>query len=483
MDGHPPARPCVDRPHRGPNLWPRRPYRDPGPVPKVVAVTDATPRAVLRTRGLTKEFRGFRAVDDVDLDVAAGTVHALVGPNGAGKTTLFNLLTGFLSPTRGHDRARRAGRHRPAARSGSRSVGVARSFQITSLFDAADRSPSTSSWRCRAATGLGWRFWRSDKQLRRYRDRDRRAARRRSASPSRREQPAGSLAVRAEARAGAGARPRAATRGCCCSTSRPPGMGVEDVDRTVELIRRVARGPHGRAGRAQHERRRRPGRPGHRAAVRPGPRRGPATTRCARDPRVITAYLGEADACALTGLSRLVRRGPGAARGLPRRRRAARSSPSSAATAPARPRCCAAVMGLHRQMTGHGSSSTARDIAGLPAAPAGPARPRLGARRPRHLRHAHRRGEPHAAAGGRAGRVVAGPGLRGVPGAARAPAPAAAPSSPAASSRCSPRPGAADGRPAAARATSRPRGSSPLLVQQIGEILRAGQAARRRPCC
>ena len=56
---------------------------------------------LLETRALTKEFRGFRAVSEVDLSVARGTVHALVGPNGAGKTTLFNLLTGFLSPTSG----------------------------------------------------------------------------------------------------------------------------------------------------------------------------------------------------------------------------------------------------------------------------------------------------------------------------------------------------------------------------------------------
>jgi branched-chain amino acid transport system ATP-binding protein len=57
--------------------------------------------AVLCARGLSKEFRGFRAVDDVDLDVPEGGVHALVGPNGAGKTTLFNLLTGFEIPDHG----------------------------------------------------------------------------------------------------------------------------------------------------------------------------------------------------------------------------------------------------------------------------------------------------------------------------------------------------------------------------------------------
>ncbi|MBU6494680.1 MAG: ATP-binding cassette domain-containing protein, partial [Burkholderiales bacterium] len=51
---------------------------------------------ILETRGLSKGFRGFTAVNGVDLRVARGTIHALIGPNGAGKTTCFNLLTKFL---------------------------------------------------------------------------------------------------------------------------------------------------------------------------------------------------------------------------------------------------------------------------------------------------------------------------------------------------------------------------------------------------
>ena len=47
---------------------------------------------VLETSGMTKEFRGFVAVKEVDLRVQEGTIHALIGPNGAGKTTCFNLL-------------------------------------------------------------------------------------------------------------------------------------------------------------------------------------------------------------------------------------------------------------------------------------------------------------------------------------------------------------------------------------------------------
>ena len=48
---------------------------------------------ILETRGLTKEFKGFTAVSDVNLKVRRGTIHALIGPNGAGKTTVFNLVT------------------------------------------------------------------------------------------------------------------------------------------------------------------------------------------------------------------------------------------------------------------------------------------------------------------------------------------------------------------------------------------------------
>ena len=56
---------------------------------------------VLETEDLTKEFAGFVAVRAINLRVARGTIHALIGPNGAGKTTCFNLLSKFLSPTRG----------------------------------------------------------------------------------------------------------------------------------------------------------------------------------------------------------------------------------------------------------------------------------------------------------------------------------------------------------------------------------------------
>src|SRR6266545_6121141 len=88
---------------------------------------------VLETRGLTKEFKGFVAVNKVDLKVRRGTIHALIGPNGAGKTTCFNLLTQFLHPTRGQIfyKSKEITGEKPAnvAR-----MGLVRSFQISAVF-------------------------------------------------------------------------------------------------------------------------------------------------------------------------------------------------------------------------------------------------------------------------------------------------------------------------------------------------------------
>jgi branched-chain amino acid transport system ATP-binding protein len=88
---------------------------------------------IIETRGLTKEFHGFVAVCDVDLKVRRGHIHALIGPNGAGKTTCFNLLTKFLSPTRGQILFK--GEDITAARSAQLARrGIVRSFQMSAVF-------------------------------------------------------------------------------------------------------------------------------------------------------------------------------------------------------------------------------------------------------------------------------------------------------------------------------------------------------------
>jgi branched-chain amino acid transport system ATP-binding protein len=89
--------------------------------------------SILATKGLTKQFKGFVAVKDVDLVVRRGTIHALIGPNGAGKTTCFNLLTHFLVPTGGQIffNGREITGSRPASIA---RMGLVRSFQISAVF-------------------------------------------------------------------------------------------------------------------------------------------------------------------------------------------------------------------------------------------------------------------------------------------------------------------------------------------------------------
>jgi branched-chain amino acid transport system ATP-binding protein len=89
--------------------------------------------SILETRGLTKEFKGFFAVNNVDLKVQRGHIHALIGPNGAGKTTFFNLLTKFLAPTHGLITFNGVDiTHEQPAETARR--GIVRSFQISAVF-------------------------------------------------------------------------------------------------------------------------------------------------------------------------------------------------------------------------------------------------------------------------------------------------------------------------------------------------------------
>ena len=93
----------------------------------------AEPRVVLSARGLGKDFAGFTAVNNVDLDVEHARIHALIGPNGAGKTTVFNLLTKFLQPTRGQITLLGQDITKTPPDKVAR-LGLVRSFQISAVF-------------------------------------------------------------------------------------------------------------------------------------------------------------------------------------------------------------------------------------------------------------------------------------------------------------------------------------------------------------
>jgi branched-chain amino acid transport system ATP-binding protein len=88
---------------------------------------------LLEARGLVRHFGGVRAVDGVDLDLAAGEVHALIGPNGAGKTTLVGLICGRRRPDAGTIRFRGQDITGMPAHARVR-LGIAYTFQITAIY-------------------------------------------------------------------------------------------------------------------------------------------------------------------------------------------------------------------------------------------------------------------------------------------------------------------------------------------------------------
>ena len=118
---------------------------------------------ILETKGLTKEFKGFVAVNKVDLQVRRGHIHALIGPNGAGKTTFFNLLTKFLHPTSGTITFNGIDiTHEKPAETARR--GIVRSFQISAVFP-----HMTVIENVRAALqrnlGTSFHFWKPESSL------------------------------------------------------------------------------------------------------------------------------------------------------------------------------------------------------------------------------------------------------------------------------------------------------------------------------
>ncbi|MFB9246019.1 ABC transporter ATP-binding protein [Massilia antarctica] len=118
---------------------------------------------ILETKNLTKEFKGFTAVNDVNLTVQRGHIHALIGPNGAGKTTCFNLLTKFLVPTSGQIlfNGKDITFAHPAqiAR-----MGIIRSFQISAVFPHLTVLQNVRIGLQREL-GTSFHFWRSERSL------------------------------------------------------------------------------------------------------------------------------------------------------------------------------------------------------------------------------------------------------------------------------------------------------------------------------
>jgi branched-chain amino acid transport system ATP-binding protein len=119
---------------------------------------------LLETRGLTKQFKGFVAVSNVDLRVRRGHIHALIGPNGAGKTTFFNLLTKFLIPDRGQILfcGRDITVEKPAqvARRG-----IVRSFQVSAVFPHLTVLENVRIALQRALTSTSFHFWKPASSL------------------------------------------------------------------------------------------------------------------------------------------------------------------------------------------------------------------------------------------------------------------------------------------------------------------------------
>jgi branched-chain amino acid transport system ATP-binding protein len=193
---------------------------------------------ILQTQGLGRDFRGFTAVEGVDLRVARGAIHALIGPNGAGKTTCFNLLTRSLAASRGSIHFNGADITRTPPQDVARR-GMVRSFQISSVFAQLSVLHNVRI-ALQRATGLSYQFWRSGRVLQRLDAR---------AQALLEEVGLGADAQRRTAELPYG-RKRALEIATTLATEPElmlldeptQGMGHEDVARITELIRRVAAG-------------------------------------------------------------------------------------------------------------------------------------------------------------------------------------------------------------------------------------------------
>ena len=127
------------------------------------------PDIILETRNLTREFKGFIAVNQVNLQVQRGHIHALIGPNGAGKTTCFNLLTKFLIPTSGQILFNGQDITALASAQIAR-MGIIRSFQISAVFPHLSVLENVRIGLQRNM-GTSFHFWKSEATLNQLNDR------------------------------------------------------------------------------------------------------------------------------------------------------------------------------------------------------------------------------------------------------------------------------------------------------------------------
>ena len=197
---------------------------------------DAANPYILETSGLVKAFRGFVAVNGVDLKIRRGHIHALIGPNGAGKTTCFNLLTKFLPPTRGTIRFNGRDITREAPQRIAR-MGMVRSFQISAVFPHMTVLENVRI-ALQRSLGTSFHFWRSGRTLERL---DARAL-----------ELLAEVGLEAHARMVAVELPYGRKRALELATTLAldpelllldeptQGMGHEDVDRVMALIRKVS---------------------------------------------------------------------------------------------------------------------------------------------------------------------------------------------------------------------------------------------------
>ncbi len=191
---------------------------------------------ILETRKLTREFKGFVAVDRVDLRVRRGSIHALIGPNGAGKTTCFNLLTKFIIPSSGTILFNGTDITNEAPAQIARR-GIIRSFQISAVFP---HLTVLENVRVALQRNLGtsFHFWRSEKSLDGLNDRAMELLRQVDL-----ETYARSVTVElsyGRKRALEIATTLAMDPELMLLDEPTQGMGLEDVDRIRQLIKKVA---------------------------------------------------------------------------------------------------------------------------------------------------------------------------------------------------------------------------------------------------